>query len=275
MFEPTDTSGRRDIGRLSLRRLPPAGILALLLAAFPCPQVSADEIYFKSGYTQTAVVIRETETSVRFKSDLGLSTISREQIDFIEKATEEENRALLKKWREETLHKKAMQEARREAERKFEAEQLAKGLVKFEGEWMPPTRRQEILDLRKRASEHKRRFEAEQRAKGLVKFQHIWVTPSQEKELLEMEAKIYGLHGELTSQQRAVESIRSAMLNVPSIEEAEKLSKRIEEITDSMTENQRKLNDLLKRADEIEAISVKYETPEEFIGVLEPQTDFE
>ena len=269
MFKRINTSTRRDNRRPRSWGLPRAGAVALLLAAMPASHAPADEIYFRNGHSQTAVVIRETDTSVRFKSALGLSTISREKIDFIEKASEEENQALLKNWREEVLGRKAMQEARREAERKFKAEQLGKGLVKFEGEWMTPARRQEILDLRKRAREHKRRFGAEQLANGLVKFRHIWVTPEHDDELHEMELEIHNLHRQITDQQRAINSIRSAMLNVPSMAEAEKLSKRIEDITASMDRSQRKLGRLLDRADEIEAVSVKYEAPEKFREALE------
>lgn len=273
IFKHTDASERRRGGPPRLRLLAAAFALPLLVAisASPAP---ADEIYFKSGYSQTAVVIRETEKTVRFKSDLGLSSISREKIDFVEKATEEENRALLKKWREKELRQKEMAEAKREAQRKFETEQLAKGLVKFEDEWMTRERKQEILALRKRARAHKQRFEAEQRATGLVKFQHLWVTPEQEMELLEMEPEIYGLHDELTNQQKTIDSIRSAMLKAPSIDEAERLSQRIEEISNSMAENKRKLNRLLKRTDQIEAASVRYEVPDEFLEVLKPGAAF-
>ncbi len=274
MFERIDASagpGRGSLGRLR----PPVATLALLLAASLARPTSADEIYFKSGYSQTAVVIRETEESVRFKTEIGMSTISREQIDFIETATEEENHALLKKWREKVLRRQEMTEARRDAERKYETEQLAKGNVKFESEWMTPERRQEILNLRKRAREHRRRFEAEQLAGGLVKFQHIWVTPEQEETLLKMETQVSALHDELSNQQKSVEAIRGAMLNVGTLDEADRLSQRIDELTNSMTENRSRLERLLKRGDEIEAASIRYEAPEKYLGVLESGAEFE
>ena len=59
------------------------------------------------------------------------------------------------------------------------------------------------------------------------------------------------------------------MLNMPSMDVAEKLSKRIEDITASMDRNQRELGKLLDRADEIEAVSVRYELPEKFREALE------
>ena len=105
---------------------------------------------------------------------MGMSTISRGKIDFIEKAAPEENRRLLKEWREKRQQRKAEAEAQRKAEEEFEREQMAKGLLKFEGKWMTPAQKAELFALRKRALEHRRTFEAEQQAKGLFQFQHIF-----------------------------------------------------------------------------------------------------
>ena len=274
MFELTDGSKTRGLGPPRPRLSAAAG-LALLVAGVLGPPVAADEIYFKSGYSETAVVIRETEGSLRFKTEIGLSTISMERIDFIEKATQEENQALLKKWREKELRLKEELEKRRKAEKEFEDRQIAKGLIKFEGEWMTPEKRKEILDLRKRARRHRRRFEAEQEAKGLVRFHHIWATPELADELSGMEQEIHRMHEELTTQKRTVESLRSAMLAISSINEADQFSERIEEVNESIAENTEKLNKLLKRADEIEAESVTYVTPEEFVDAVESEEEYE
>ncbi len=256
------------------RSLSVAALAALVIVGACGSRASADEIYFKSGRSITVVVIRDTEKNLRFKTEMGLSTISKEKIDFVDRADSEENRALLKKWRKKELRLQEQLEARREAQKKLEAEQRSKGLVKFEGEWMTPERRQEVINLRRRAGEHQMRFEDEQRAKGLVKFEHIWVTRKIEAELLEMSAAIDRLHEDLKRQAAQVDSLRAAML-VSTLEDAEDYSKRIDKISESIAENNKELGKLYSRADGIEAIGVKYEVPEEFIGALPPEEEFE
>ncbi len=247
--------------------------IALLIVGVFDSRAAADEIYFKSGYSVTAVVVRETETSLRFKAEMGLTTVSKETIDFIDKAPEEENRSLRKKWREKETRLKEQLETRRNAQRKFRAEQLSKGLVKYEGEWMTSEKRQEALTLQKRAREHRMQFEDEQQERGLVKFEHIWVTPKVEEQLLEIDEAIRELDEELRHQTAMRDSLRKAMLGMP-LEEVEGYIKRIKETGESIIENTRKLNRLYSRADDIEAIGVKYETPEEFIGALPPEREF-
>lgn len=274
MLACTDKSLYRHPGVLR-RHAFAAPLLVLLVMGLSASAAFADEIYFKSGYSETAVIIRKTETKVRFKTEMGLSTISMDKVDFVEKATDEENRTLLKKWREAELLREQQREAKLDAMRKFEIDQIAKGLVKFEAKWITPKRRQKILDLRRRAEEHIVEFEREQRERGLVSFQHIWVTPEAERELLRLEEEIELRSEDLQSQNILVDSLRNAMLGGGSLEEVEKLGKRIEEISESILEDTRKINRLFRKADEIEASSVKYETPEEFIGVLDSEEGFE
>ncbi len=262
---------RRHFRPRLFARLPVFTFLVLLLLPTRASLCFADEIYFKSGYSQRGVVTRETDDSISFRTEMGMSTVSRERIDFIEKDAPEENRRLLKEWKEKIQLRKAEAEAQREAERKFEQEQIAKGLLKFEKKWMTPTEKAQLLDLRKRALEHRRAFEAEQRAKGLVQFEHIWVTPELAEELTEMEPEIYRLNDEILGQEELVDSFRSAMLNVNSVEDAENFSERIEEATESMNENIEKLNKLLRRADQVEAMGVTYEMPEEFLDAFPPE----
>ena len=251
---------------------------AILLSFVFVSAAFADEIYFTSGYSETGVVVRETDNSVRFRTEMGMSTISREKISFIEKAAPEENQRLLKEWREKRERRKAEEEAQKEAERKFEQEQIAKGLLKFEGRWMSPEEKEKLLDKRKRAIEHRRKFEKEQREKGLVQFEHVWVTPELADELNAMAPEVYQLDEEISEIEDLIDSLRSAMLNVASLEEADELSKRIEETTEQLEEKTRKLDSLLKRADAIQAMSVTYEMPEEFMDAFPPEeeeTEFE
>jgi hypothetical protein len=247
--------------------------IALLLVGVFDSSAPADEIYFKSGYSITAVVLRETETSLRFRTEMGLSTVSREKIDFIDKASDEENQSLRKKWREKEIRLQEQLEAKREAERRFEAEQLSKGLIEYEGEWMTPKKRQEILTLQKRAREHLMQFEEKQRERGLVRFEHIWITPEMEEELLTINEDIQSLDEELERQTMMRDSLRETMLGIP-FEEIENHSKRIEEVAESIDESAKKLNKLFKKVDDIEAVGVIYETPEEFMEALPPEGEF-
>jgi hypothetical protein len=265
----TDRLKRRCPGGLP-RRILVTTTLAALLAAALSSLLCADEIYFKSGYSRTAVVLSETEETIKFKTDMGISTISREKVDFVEKAAPQENQLLLRKWREKEVKEEEAREAKREAERRFDEAQRAKGLIQFEGKWMTPKERDEILELRSRAKEHRRRFEAEQQARGLVMFQNIWVTPEQASDLRKTEPEIYRLYDQIASQRKTLGALRSAMLHIASVEEAEKFSKRIEGIDTSVAENSDKLGKLLDRADEIAATGVRYVPPEEFRGAFAP-----
>ena len=258
----------RNAAPLWFRQLLAGAILAIAGTSISPPETGADEIYFKSGYSETGVVMRETDSTVRFKTEMGLVTVSKEKIDFVDKATEEENRAWLRKWRDEELRLEEQLEARREARRKFEAEQLARGLVKFAGTWMTPERRREILDLREKATRHREEFEREQMEKGLVQFQHIWVTPQVDDQLNEMKEEIQQLTDDNENKSRMVDSLRAAMLNVAAIDDLDTFTKRIEEITQSIDNNNRRLSRLFEKADEIEAASVHYEIPAEFEGIF-------
>jgi hypothetical protein len=244
---------------------------ALLAVGSIGPHAVADEIYFTSGYSETGVVVRETETAVKFKTEMGMVTVSREKVSFIEKASDKENQEMLKKWREKALLEEEQMEAKREAQKRYEIEQLKKGFVKFEDEWMTPERRQEVLQKRKEARADKMQFESRQIEKGLVKFQHIWVTPAVEKQLLEMKEQIDQLVEEIEENREEVAAYRNAMLNVNSFNEAEEFGQKVKELDKKISESEKELDMLFKRADDIEAASVRYVTPEEFIEFLPPE----
>ena len=72
-----------------------------------------------------------------------------------------------------------------------------------------------------------------------------------------------------------MESFRSAMLNAPSLSEAEEFGKRAEEINKTIEKSAKKLNLLFKKADDIEAVSVKYKIPDKYIDALPPEELFE
>ncbi|RJP17066.1 MAG: hypothetical protein C4520_17850 [Candidatus Abyssobacteria bacterium SURF_5] len=238
-------------------------IWAFLSAALLSPAL-ADEIYFKSGTSRTAVVIREKDGFITFKTEMGVSTVSRDNIDFVEKATDEENQVLLRKWREQERAEIEARDARRAAERAFEQEQLSKGMIQFENKWMTPEEKERILELRRQAREDRLLFEQEQRKKGHVFFQHLWVTPEQAQELRQMEPQIYSLYDQITAWRQQINSLRMQMSSVETIEEADDFSKRIEEVNQRISEATERLGKLLQRADEIEAASERYVMPEKF-----------
>lgn len=265
-----DKTGPPGADRLRLHCLATA-IFLLVVITFRSLPVSADEIYFKSGHSSTAVVLNETDTSITFRTELGMLTLGLDKIDFVDKATPEENQALRRKWREDELKKKESMEAKKEALRRFEEEQIARGLVKFEDNWMTPEQRREILDLRDRARRHRRAFEEEQKGKGLQKFQHLWVTAETAKELSDMEKEIESLLADIANQEKVIESLREAMSNAASLEEADGFRDRIETTGTIVAEKNEELERLFQRADDIEAKSIRYVPPDEFLDVLLPE----
>ena len=62
-------------------------------------------------------------------------------------------------------------------EEAFRLAQAAKGLVEHKGEWMTPAQRDE-------------RFAADQRAKGLVEFKGLWVAPEERDRMVAMDAEV-------------------------------------------------------------------------------------
>ena len=272
MSKPTHEAGRDGFRVRFPLAFAQAGLVALLLT-IPTPRIRADEIYFKSGYSRTAVIIRDTEDTITFKTEMGISTINHENVDFVEKATDEENQLLLRKWRKKEHALREAREAKRAAQKRFEEAQIAKGLVKFEGAWMTPEEKRRTLELRKSAREHHREFEAKQRAAGLVQFQGIWVTPEQDERLREMEPEIYRLYNDIVNQRKTIGALRSAMANVTDLEEAERFSKRIRELDKTIIKNTEDLDKLLNEADEIEAKSIRYKMPEEFLEAFTTGTE--
>lgn len=246
-------------------------VFLVVVITFLSLPVSADEIYFKSGHSSTAVVLNETDASITFRTEMGIVTLGHDKIDFVDKATPEENQALRRKWREDELKKKEAQEAKERAHRRFEEEQIAKGLVKFEDKWMKPKRRQEILDLRDQARRHRGAFEEEQKVKGLEKFEHIWVTAETAKELSDIKREIESLLTDIANQEKTVESLRTAMSNVASLEEADAFRERIETTGTMIAEKKEEVGRLVQRAYDIEAESIQYVPPDEFLDVVLPE----
>lgn len=86
----------------------------------------ADTVRLKSGYQMEGIIKRETDEYVELEINLGTVKFYREQIERVERSSEEERDMLEKSWREERLEKKADSESRK-LERETGANEIAVG----------------------------------------------------------------------------------------------------------------------------------------------------
>lgn len=133
-------------------------VLGVCVALAPAVPARADVIVFKSGLRKVGLIESETPETIRFRTRLGTTGISRDFIAQIERGTPEENAALQRYWAEEAQAAAANRErqaelrrAREQEQQAFEEVQRAKGLVKFDDEWLTPHEAE--LRLRRRQQE--------------------------------------------------------------------------------------------------------------------------
>ncbi|OGV69431.1 MAG: hypothetical protein A2283_16425 [Lentisphaerae bacterium RIFOXYA12_FULL_48_11] len=93
---------------------------------------------------------------------------------------------------------------------KYESEQIAKNLVKYNGDWMTPEQRNQRIEAEEQAKRQRQaeenariarvqeaerqrlaqaQYEAEQTAKGLVKYNGYWLTPEQRSQRIDAEER--------------------------------------------------------------------------------------
>jgi len=89
-------AGRIEYMRGILRGM--ALCVAILFIAFNLTEVRADIIKFKKGGKKKCVIEEETETSVRFLTQMGPVTTPLERIDSIERESDEVNKAIKDEW---------------------------------------------------------------------------------------------------------------------------------------------------------------------------------
>lgn len=94
--------------------------------------ILADIIYLKAGGSVECVIEKETEYEVTAVVNVGKLVYPKALITSISKSSDEDNAKLKEKWQIQ----KQQQEAKREEERKFAAEQEAKGLILYKGQWI-------------------------------------------------------------------------------------------------------------------------------------------
>ncbi len=101
---------------------------------YPKP-VFADLIFFKNGNRVEGIITKENESSVEFEINLDAKiTLSKRDIEKVERQSEEENRQIRERW----VRERQRREGAEIVKRSFEEEQLAKGLVKYRDEWVTP-----------------------------------------------------------------------------------------------------------------------------------------
>ena len=94
----------------------------------------ADRIHLTNGQMLEGIVIRETNAQVVLQIAWeGYIVLDRASVAGILPATERERKRLLTEWKEE--HDAFLE--REERRRQFEAEQRAKGLILYDGQWVP------------------------------------------------------------------------------------------------------------------------------------------
>ncbi|MEJ2746053.1 MAG: hypothetical protein P8123_10295 [bacterium] len=161
-----------------------AVVIAIGCGLFSTVDLAGDTVYLKKGGHITGVVSKKSDTSIEIKSNMGTIVLSKGAIDRIEKTSEKDNKALESQWKQERDKEKA----KAKEAKLFEAEQRAKGYVKFHGTWVPA----------------EKVYEAEQ---GITKEREEWekTVEQQKRELQEMEQRLKELETALEQRQRDLE----------------------------------------------------------------------
>jgi hypothetical protein len=127
-------------------------IAFLLVIFFFTSGAAADIIIFNSGSAKEGIIEAETPTSIKLRVKNAVMGFSRDNIKEIEYASDEENRQLDIKWKEQEEQKKEERRQRKEAKKRFEKQQRDKGLVKEGKKWIPEKRKVELNRERARRS---------------------------------------------------------------------------------------------------------------------------
>jgi hypothetical protein len=127
-------------------------IAFLLVIFFFTTGAAADIIIFNSGSAKEGIIEAETPTSVKLRVKKAVMGFSRDNIKEIEYASDEENRQLDIRWKEQEEQKKEERRQRKEAKKRFEKQQRDKGLVKDGKKWIPEKRKVELNRERARRS---------------------------------------------------------------------------------------------------------------------------
>jgi len=158
-----------------------AGACALAAAFLIAVETAADTVYLKKGGKVMGVISSETEGSIEIKSNLGTIVLSKGAIAKIERSKPDENKVLESQWQEEREQEKA----KVKQSKLFEEEQRAKGMVKYQGTWVPAEKAYEI-------------------EKGFAQEKEDWEknVDQQKKDLQDMERRIKDIETRMDQRQR-------------------------------------------------------------------------
>ncbi len=110
--------------------------------------ILADIIHLKSGGSVECVIESETDNEVTGVVNIGNLTYPKTLIESISRAGDEDNAKLKEKWQVQ----KQQQEAKQEEGIKFAAEQEAKGLILYQGQWIAKDEYEKLNKLKVKES---------------------------------------------------------------------------------------------------------------------------
>ena len=101
----------------------------------------ADIVALKNGNVIEGIIVKETDEILEVEVFLGAKiTFAKQDIAYLKKWNEQANQGLREKWLKDKEERKKAELARQE----FEAKQRARGLVKYQGEWIPETEKNRL-----------------------------------------------------------------------------------------------------------------------------------
>jgi hypothetical protein len=128
----------------------------------------------------------------------------------------------------------------------FEAEQTAKGLVQYQGEWITTEQRDQKL---------KQVFEAEQKAKGLVQYEGQWITTNEVAQAKQREAVARQREAKAEEQHRQEQAKAEELRRQQQTKEEERQRQEADE-----TRQKQEREEAARRAQEIERYRVQVES---------------
>lgn len=210
----------------------------ILLLASTC---LADVIHFKHGGSQEGIIIEETKETIRFRTNLGTMALSRDRVETVEKHSEERNRALENKWREEKEKGKKIEIA--------PAPEAKEDKEPRSGEDKEP-KTVEVTAGPETAGPGEPQTGETEADRGESAAPRV-LTPSARKELTFIRDKIRHLRARSLDNTRRIASIRQEMAQFSSMDRMEQMSAEIDRIEKQDEKIWQEINDLRKRKKEL------------------------
>lgn len=118
-------------------------IFSMMVLGMSCwtSLAGADLLCLTNGNIIEGIVVQDTDKVLEIEVFLGAKiTFTKQDVAYIKKWDEQENRGLREKWLEDRKEREKAELVRQE----FETQQRAKGLVKYQGEWIPETEKDKL-----------------------------------------------------------------------------------------------------------------------------------